>query len=69
MKEAPMTISNAADLYSVLPKLYELVQSHIGRSPTASFDDAIGRVECETLEKLIDTLDLLIAITPAITGN
>ena len=68
MKEQPpMTISENASIYDVLPTLYELVQSHIGHwAPSESFDDAPSRVECEALDQLIKALDLLIAISPAI---
>ena len=67
MKEAPMTISADADIYAVLPVLYEFVQSHIGHyCPSESFSDAAGRVECEALDQLIKAIDMLIAITPAI---
>ena len=72
MKElqAPMVISENATLYDTLPVLYAFVQSHTGHwAPTESFEDAAGRVECEALDQLIKALDLLIAITPAITGN
>ena len=66
----PMTISEDASIYDTLPTLYAFVQSHIGHyAPTESFEDAASRVECEALQKLINAIDLLIAITPAITGN
>ena len=68
--QAPMTISENATLYDTLPTLYAFVQSHIGHSsPSESFQDAASRVEYEALQKLITAIDLLIAITPAITGN
>ena len=69
MKEfqSPMTISENASIYDVLPTLYEFVQSHIGHwAPSESFDDAPSRVECEALQQLITAIDMLIAITPAI---
>ena len=72
MKElqAPMVISENATLYDTLPVLYAFVQSHIGHyAPTESFEDAASRVEYEALQQLITAIDLLIAITPAITGN
>ena len=72
MKEsqAPMTISADADIYAVLPVLYAFIQSFMHHySPSESFDDAVGRVECETLQKLIDALDILIAIAPTDTGK
>ena len=68
--QAPMTIADNADIYSVLPTLYEFVQAHIGHyAPSEEYADAFGRVECETLQKLIDALDILIAIAPADTGK
>ena len=72
MKEfqAPMVIAEDASLYDVLPILYSFVQSHIGHHcPNESFGDAPSRVEYEALQQLINGIDLLIAITPAITGN
>ena len=72
MKEfqAPMTIADDATLYSVLPVLHEFVKSFMHHyAPSESFDDAFGRVECETLQRLIDALDVLIAITPTDTGK
>ena len=69
MKEfqAPMTISENASIYDVLPVIYEFVQAHIGHwAPTESFEDAAGRVEYEALQQLITAIDMLIAITPAI---
>ena len=69
MKEfqPPMTISENANIYDVLPVLYEFVQSHIGHyAPSESFEDAASRVECEALQQLITAIDMLIAITPAI---
>ena len=66
----PMVIADNADIYSVLPTLHEFVQAHIGHyAPSESYADAFGRVECETLQKLIDALDILIAIAPADTGK
>ena len=65
-----MTISENANIYDALPVLYAFVQSHIGHyAPTESFEDAASRVDYEALQKLITAIDLLIAITPAITGN
>ena len=65
--QAPMTISENANIYDVLPVLYEFVQSHIGHyAPTESFEDAASRVECEALDQLIKAIDMLIAISPAI---
>ena len=72
MKElqSPMTISEHATIYDCLPALYEFVQSHIGHVvPTESFEDAPSRVEYEAFQQLITAIDLLIAITPAITGK
>ncbi len=70
LQQAPMVIADNADIYSVLPTLHEFVQAHIGHyAPSESYDDAFGRVECETLQKLIDALDILIAIAPADTGK
>ena len=68
MKEqSPMTISENANIYDVLPVLYEFVQSHTGHyAPSESFEDAASRVECEALQQLITAIDMLIAITPAI---
>ena len=69
MKEfqPPMTISENANIYDVLPVLYEFVQSHIGHyAPSESFEDAASRVECEALQQLITAIDMLIAISPAI---
>ena len=68
MKEqSPMTISESASIYDTLPTLYTFVQSHIGHyCPSESFGDAAGRVEYEALQQLINALDVLIAITPAI---
>ena len=68
--QAPMTISENVNIYDALPVLYAFVQSHIGHyAPTESFEDAASRVEYEALQQLITAIDLLIAITPAITGN
>ena len=71
MKEqSPMTIAEDATIYDVLPTLYAFIQSFMHHyAPSESFDDAVGRVECETLQKLIDALDILIAIAPADTGK
>ena len=71
MKEqSPMTISENATLYAVLPTLHEFVRSFMHHyAPTDQYDDAFGRVECETLQKLIDALDILIAIAPTDTGK
>ena len=72
MKEfqSPMTISEDASIYDTLPTLYAFVQAHIGHSsPSESFEDAASRVEYEAFQQLINAIDLLIAITPAITGN
>ena len=72
MKEfqAPMTISADADIYAVLPVFYEFVKSFMGHyAPSEEYVDAFGRVECETLQKLIDALDILIAIAPTDTGK
>ena len=71
MKEqSPMTISENANIYDVLPVLYEFVQSHTGHyAPSESFEDAASRVECEALQQLITAIDMLIAISPAINGK
>ena len=70
MKEAPMTISADADIYAVLPVLYAFIQSFMHHyAPSEEYVDAFGRVECETLQKLIDALDILIAIAPTDTGK
>ena len=72
MKEfqAPMTIADDATLYDVLPVLHDFIRSYMGHyAPSESFDDAVGRVECETLQKLIDAIDILIVLTPAINGK
>lgn len=69
MKEfqAPMIIANDATIYDTLPTLYAFVQSHIGHyAPNESFEDAPSRVEYEALQQLINAIDMLIAITPAI---
>ena len=72
MKElqAPMTIADDATLSDVLPVLHDFIQSFMHHyAPSEEYVDAFGRVECETLQKLIDALDRLIAIAPADTGK
>ena len=72
MKEsqAPMTIADDATLYDTLPTLREFIQSFMHHyAPSEEYADAFGRVECETFQKLIDAIDILIAIAPADTGK
>lgn len=65
-----MVIADDATLYDVLPTLYAFVRSYMHHyAPSESFEDAFGRVECETLQRLIDAIDVLIAITPADIGK
>lgn len=67
MKEAPITISADATLSEVLPTLYEFVHLRVEfvehYAPNTTFSDAVAR---ETLQKLIDALNRLIAIPSAI---
>ena len=67
MREAPMTISPDATLSEVLPTLYEFVQIRVefveDYAPNATLSDVVSRA---TLLNLIDALNRLIALPPAI---
>ena len=70
MREAQIIISSDATLSEVLPTLYEFVQIRVefveDYAPNATLSDVVSR---ETLQKLIDALNRLIAIPSAIARN